>query len=49
MLLEYAKDVREAVISLAQGNFFSEARRIVSAHTCSHTHSHAQYHLTITE
>ena len=30
VLLDYSKDVREAVISLVQGNHFSEARRIVS-------------------
>lgn len=29
VLLDYAKDIREAVIALAQGNHFSEARRIV--------------------
>ena len=28
-LLDYAKDVREAVIALVQGNIFSEARRVV--------------------
>ena len=30
VLLDYAEDVREAVITLVQGNQFSEARRIVS-------------------
>ncbi|KAJ7188994.1 pol II transcription elongation factor [Mycena filopes] len=30
VLLDYAKDVREAVITLVQGNCFSEARRIVT-------------------
>lgn len=30
VLLDYAEDVREAVIILVQGNLFSEARRIVS-------------------
>lgn len=30
VLLDYAKDVRQAVISLVQGNMISEARRIVS-------------------
>ena len=30
VLLDYAEDVREAVIILVQGNQFSEARRIVS-------------------
>ncbi|KAK7057777.1 polymerase II transcription elongation factor [Favolaschia claudopus] len=30
VLLDYAKDVREAVIALVQGNSFSEARRIVT-------------------
>jgi len=30
VLLDYSKDVREAVTSLVQGNKFSEARRIVS-------------------
>ena len=30
VLLDYAQDVREAVIALVQGNLFSEARRIVS-------------------
>ncbi|KAJ7799963.1 pol II transcription elongation factor [Mycena olivaceomarginata] len=30
VLLDYAKDVREAVIALVQGNRFSEARRIVT-------------------
>lgn len=30
VLLDYAEDVREAVIALVQGNQFSEARRIVS-------------------
>ena len=30
VLLDYTEDVREAVITLVQGNQFSEARRIVS-------------------
>ncbi|KAI0076404.1 IkappaB kinase complex IKAP component [Panus rudis PR-1116 ss-1] len=30
VLLDYAKDVREAVISLVQGHSFSEARRIIT-------------------
>ncbi|KAF7362473.1 polymerase II transcription elongation factor [Mycena venus] len=30
VLLDYSKDVREAVIALVQGNCFSEARRIVT-------------------
>lgn len=30
VLVDYAEDVREAVIALVQGNQFSEARRIVS-------------------
>ncbi|RDB24885.1 Elongator complex protein 1 [Hypsizygus marmoreus] len=30
VLLDYAKDVREAIIALVQGNYFSEARRIVT-------------------
>ncbi|KAJ6497417.1 pol II transcription elongation factor [Mycena sanguinolenta] len=30
VLLDYAKDVREAVIALVEGNCFSEARRIVT-------------------
>jgi elongator complex protein 1 len=30
ILLDYAGDVREAIIALVQGNQFSEARRIVS-------------------
>jgi elongator complex protein 1 len=30
VLLDYSKDIREAVIALVQGNHFSEARRIVS-------------------
>ncbi|PPQ93843.1 hypothetical protein CVT25_013552 [Psilocybe cyanescens] len=30
VLLDYCKDVREAVIALVQGNAFSEARRIIS-------------------
>ncbi|GJE98183.1 IkappaB kinase complex IKAP component [Phanerochaete sordida] len=30
VLLDYAKDVREAVIALVQGNQFSEARRVVT-------------------
>lgn len=29
VLLDYSKDVREAVIALVEGNHFSEARRIV--------------------
>jgi elongator complex protein 1 len=29
VLLDYSKDLREAVIALVQGNDFSEARRIV--------------------
>lgn len=29
VLLDYARDVREAVIALVQGNHFSEARRVV--------------------
>ena len=29
VLLDYSKDLREAVIALVQGNNFSEARRIV--------------------
>jgi len=32
VLLDYAEDVREAVIALVQGNQFSEARRIISLH-----------------
>ncbi|KAI0090814.1 pol II transcription elongation factor [Irpex rosettiformis] len=30
VLLDYAKDVREAVIALVQGNLFSEARRVIT-------------------
>ncbi|KAF7791354.1 hypothetical protein EIP86_002368 [Pleurotus ostreatoroseus] len=30
VLLDYAQDVREAVIALVQGNLFSEARRIIT-------------------
>ncbi len=30
VLLDYSKDVREAIIALVQGSEFSEARRIVS-------------------
>jgi elongator complex protein 1 len=30
VLLDYAEDDREAIITLVQGNHFSEARRIVS-------------------
>lgn len=30
VLLDYSKDLRQAVIALAEGNEFSEARRIVS-------------------
>ncbi|CAL1711610.1 unnamed protein product [Somion occarium] len=33
VLLDYAKDIREAVISLVQGNHFSEARRIIALHS----------------
>ena len=29
VLMDYSKDLREAVIALVQGNSFSEARRIV--------------------
>ena len=29
VLLDYCKDLREAIIALVQGNGFSEARRIV--------------------
>lgn len=29
VLLDYANDVREAVVALVQGNEFSEARRVV--------------------
>ena len=29
VLLDYCKDLREAVIAMVQGNGFSEARRIV--------------------
>ncbi|KAG1726875.1 pol II transcription elongation factor [Suillus paluster] len=32
VLLDYAKDVRQAVNSLVQGNEFSEARRIITLH-----------------
>ncbi|KAF7289209.1 polymerase II transcription elongation factor [Mycena indigotica] len=32
VLLDYAQDTREAVIALAQGNLFSEARRIATLH-----------------
>ena len=31
VLLDYASDVREAIVTLVQGNQFSEARRIVSS------------------
>ncbi|KIP09060.1 hypothetical protein PHLGIDRAFT_68294 [Phlebiopsis gigantea 11061_1 CR5-6] len=30
VLLDYAKDVREAVVALVQGNCFSEARRVIT-------------------
>ena len=30
VLLDYAEDIREAVVILVEGNQFSEARRIVS-------------------
>lgn len=30
VLLEYAKDVRQAVIAFVEGSHFSEARRVVS-------------------
>jgi elongator complex protein 1 len=32
VLLDYAKDVRQAIHSLAQGNEFAEARRIITLH-----------------
>ncbi|KAL4265189.1 Elongator complex protein 1 [Pleurotus pulmonarius] len=32
VLVDYAKDVREAVIALVQGNHFAEAKRITSLH-----------------
>ncbi|KAJ3555021.1 hypothetical protein NM688_g2799 [Phlebia brevispora] len=32
VLLDYAQDVREAIIALVQGNLFSEARRIITFH-----------------
>lgn len=35
VLLDYAKDVREAVIALVQGNQFSEARRMVRGNLSS--------------
>ena len=34
VLLDYCKDLREAVIALVQGNGFSEARRIVCLSEC---------------
>ena len=35
VLLDYAHDVREAVIALVQGNHFSEAKRVVRlCHIC---------------
>ncbi|KAA1476949.1 Elongator complex protein 1 [Dentipellis sp. KUC8613] len=35
VLLDYSKDVRQAVIALVQGSEFSEARRIITLHSCS--------------
>jgi hypothetical protein len=48
VLLDYAKDVREAVIALVQGNRFSEARRIVSRHFKA-GHSLILYQVTLTD
>ena len=31
VLLDYARDVRQAVIAYVEGNFFADARRIVSS------------------
>ncbi len=41
VLLDYAEDEREAVITLVQANQFSEARRIVSqtSHLLSQSHN----------
>ena len=43
VLLDYSKDIREAVIAFVQGNLFSEARRIVrvfaSRPTCNANNS----------
>lgn len=39
VLLDYGKDVREAVIALVGGNGFSEARRLVEYHV-SLKHQH---------
>lgn len=50
VLLDYSKDVRQAVIALVQGNEFSEARRIVSCHYivsaayCSHRNTKITLH-----
>ncbi|TRM68918.1 IKI3 family-domain-containing protein [Schizophyllum amplum] len=33
VLIDHARDVREAVIALAQGNLFSDARRIITLHS----------------
>jgi elongator complex protein 1 len=33
VLLDYAGDVRQAVIAYVEGNFFADARRIVSSST----------------
>ena len=33
VLLDYARDVRQAVIAYVEGNFFADARRIVSSAT----------------
>jgi hypothetical protein len=43
VLLDYAEDVREAVIALAQGNQFSEARRIVSSSPIRFSLSRSQH------
>ncbi|KAF5375529.1 hypothetical protein D9615_009198 [Tricholomella constricta] len=33
VLLDYSKDIREAIIAYVQGNYFSEARRILALHS----------------
>ena len=38
VLLDYSMDIREAIIALVQGNYFSEARRIVRSRQLSIFH-----------
>ena len=46
VLLDYAKDVRQAVIAFVEGNCFSEARRVVSIFETTYLVAHSRWYDT---